>query len=358
MQWAQQQYQHDDDSALCSFVNSLSSSGAPLMPRAALQSGTHKVVYVTYCRTASLPAMINLLRAYFGQLAGIGVDTYIWLDIFATDQSATATVASVLPDVTAALQVCSAKHAAHRHHKRALARLAASRGKGELHILSNQSAILILHPTSSPDKSTRFWGELVKFAALLQEAKAQTCCRLELCISGYLSVFRWISPQQVLKTSHFLGELAKSAALVQATHRMIVVLDENAELFSRAWCLFELFTAAMSAQAPADRWLHILANAFCGTEVQLIDAVFSANLDTAKCSNEADMSELVEAVRLARGSAGQGHVGTFVADTVWRSLEEPLTRVTSPSRGDVSIDNVKACFLPFPAAHFTLRLTP
>lgn len=211
---------------VCSYVNSVDSTGEPLVPPSALPAAGSKAVYVTYCRAFSLPTLITLLRGYFAQHSTKLTETFVWLDFLALSPSAQAQ--SVLPDVVAAVHAC----------------------KG-----------------------------------------------------------------------------------------MLVIVDEHGDLFTRAWCLFELFTAA--TRNPGDRWLQIIANSYTGSEAALVDAVFGANLATAVCGNAGDEAVLQEAAKRVRGPAGRVHVGTVVADAVWAAMAQHLPRLPPTGRPDIA--TVKVC---------------
>jgi hypothetical protein len=143
--------------------------------------------------------------------------------------------------------------------------------------------------------------------------------------------------------------IATAGTFARGASQAIVVMDELGELFTRAWCIYEVF---MFVTAGGDRPLQVLVNnAFGGDEVQLVDALFATSLTFAKTSRPDDLPELLAAMRVARqatakqtGSGRVAHVATVVADALWRSLCAQLARVARPAKGELAtIETVKVC---------------
>lgn len=130
--------------------------------------------------------------------------------------------------------------------------------------------------------------------------------------------------------------LAAVEPLLHSAASVVVVLDENAELFGRAWCLFEIAAVASAVRARSARWLHVVPIAFQGDELQLIDAVFAASMLTARCSEAGDYEALVAALSRMRPPLEAANVGAFVADTIWEVLSQQILRAAAVSKSDAS----------------------
>jgi hypothetical protein len=140
--------------------------------------------------------------------------------------------------------------------------------------------------------------------------------------------------------------IAACAAAISEARKTIVALDENADVLTRAWCIFEVFAAAAQASAPPEHWLYVIANAFTGDEQQLVDAVFSISLASLKCTSASDLPALLAAMREVRARTSQigwgQHIATTVADVLWKVLGARLARVGTASKGEGNtLDTVK-----------------
>eukprot|EP00892_Ulva_mutabilis_P003887 jgi/Ulvmu1/1870/UM012_0026.1 len=135
---------------------------------------------------------------------------------------------------------------------------------------------------------------------------------------------------------------------IAAASKVALIIDDNADVFGRAWCLFELWWAhhVHGHRGPPSAWLHVLPTGYQNDSMALVEALFAASFADAKCSVRSDYAALLACMRGApgggpRGFRGPSHVAMTVVDAVWAALLQHMQRAPHSARGEASMDTVR-----------------
>lgn len=142
-------------------------------------------------------------------------------------------------------------------------------------------------------------------------------------------------------------DISQATAAIAAAAKVALIIDDNADVFSRAWCLFEVWWArhAHGHRGPPSTWLHVLPTGYHNDTMALVEALFAASFTEASCTAATDHAALLAWVHAAPPSGqahlrGDSHIAMAVVDTVWAVLLQHVQRAPHSTRGEAAVDTV------------------
>lgn len=142
-------------------------------------------------------------------------------------------------------------------------------------------------------------------------------------------------------------DLSHATSAIAAASKVALIIDDNADVFSRAWCLFEVWWARYTHghRGLPSTWLHVLPTGYQNDTMALVEALFAASFADAKCTAPADHAALLACVRAAPPAGrlsyrGDSHIAMTVVDTVWAVLLQHVQRAPHSTRGETAVDTM------------------